>query len=64
MSDCFLVRDWTGVPWDSSTQRFIGEPRCTIVHSASGLVKIIDDAQKNNQRICVYKIGECLLDWS
>lgn len=64
MPDCFLVRDWTGATWDNQTQRFLGGPKNTYVHGIEELVKIIDDAKKNNQRICVFKIGECLLDWS
>lgn len=34
------------------------------VFGTAQLLEILNDAKKNDKKICVYPIGDCLIDWS
>ena len=40
------------------------KPTFTVVHGIKEMMEIVDDAKENKRFIVVYKLGECLIDWS
>ena len=49
----YIIKDYTG-----------DTLKITHVYSVEDLMGIIDKAHETNQQIAVYKLGECLVDWS
>jgi len=40
-----------------------GEPSLELVHG-DGVFDVIDDARENNKKVSIYRLADCVLDWS
>lgn len=57
MQNMYLVRDWT----DTKSGE---KPHSFVVDDDVELMEIVDNAKKHDYKISIFKIGDCILDWS
>ena len=59
----YLVKDWTNVKFGPNRRSQDGQPECKVV-CEDDIWKVIDSAKENGSKISIYKVGECVVDWT